>query len=330
MKVKTLSRTVLMILMAVLWGLSLFDPDGLTALAATATPTPDNRAPIFTYKGPEDPVLPLVVSARARQIYQAGLEQGNDPRAFAKVGDCNSRIPLFLAPFDGQQYRLGPRYAYLQATIDRFADSFQRDSVSARDGFSTSSVFAPLQADPSQCFADEAPVVCEFRLTRPSLVFISLGTNGADWQTDESYERGMRKIIEYAIEHGALPILSTKADDLEGDARFNFIVQKLAREYELPLWNFWKAARDLPSFGLERSYHLEWEKPVFDTPGAPLTGWQMRNLTALQSLDGVWRAVTHQPIISPAPWPASTPTLQAPRPTPTVRPPAKRHRWLEE
>ena len=40
----------------------------------------------------------------------------------------------------------------------------------------------------------------------------------------------MRKIfIEYAIEHGAVPILSTKADDLEGDARFNFIIQKLAR-----------------------------------------------------------------------------------------------------
>ena len=86
-----------------------------------------------------------------------------------------------------------------------------------------------------------------------------------------------------------LPILSTKADNLEGGDRFNQIVARLAAEYQLPLWDFASAARALPGSGLADTYHLSWGRAFYDTGAVPQRGWQVRNLTALQSLEAVWR-----------------------------------------
>jgi hypothetical protein len=230
------------------------------------------------------------VSATAREIYQRGLALGNNPRAFSKIGDCNSVAPYFLSPFDKGEYRLGPQYAHLQATIDHFAGSFGRDGMAARDGLNTSSVFDSLWSNPRLCERGETPLACEVRLNRPSLAFVSLGTNGY-WQTNEEYERHMRRILDELIERGVLPILSTKADNLEGGDRFNQIVARLAGEYDLPLWDFGQAARALPGGGLADSYHLTWGQAYYDTNPAPRLGWQVRNLTALQALEVVWQGV---------------------------------------
>jgi hypothetical protein len=235
------------------------------------------------------PVLPTV-SADARAIYQIGLTLGNNPHAFSKLGDCNSVAPFFLAPFDIGQYRLGPAYAYLQATIDNFAGSFARDGAAAHDGLNVMSMFDPIWANPALCSAGESPLACEVRVQRPSIAIVSLGTNGG-WQTDAQYETYMRRILDYLIQHGVLPILSTKVDNLEGGDRFNQIVVRLAGEYRVPLWNFALAGRALPGQGLADSYHLTWGRPFYDTVAPLWLGWQVRNLTALQALDGVWQGV---------------------------------------
>lgn len=232
----------------------------------------------------------LAVSPAARAIYQRGLALGNNPRTFSKVGDCNSVTPYFLAAFDKGEYRLGPAYAYLQPVISQFAGSFNRDGAVARDGLNTASVFDSIWALPGVCQRGESPLACEVRTQRPSIAFVSLGTNGA-WQTDAEYETNMRRILDYLIERGVLPILSTKADNLEGDGRFNRIVTRLAGEYSLPLWDFATVAWVLPNGGLADDYHLSWGQAYYDTAPTPLTGWQARNLTALQALDAVWRAV---------------------------------------
>jgi hypothetical protein len=237
-------------------------------------------------------VLPTV-SARAREIYQRGLALGNNPRAFSKVGDCMSVNPYFLAPFDDpREYRLGPDYAPLQETIANFSGSFKRDSLSAHIGFNAQSVFDPIWADAKQCAKGETPLECEFRLNRPSLVLISLGTNG-EWLSDDEYETALRRILDFAVARGVVPILSTKADDVEGGGRFNAIVIKLAAEYQLPLWNFRAAVEGLPRRGIspQSAYQLTWGRAFYDTPSAIWTGWQWRNLTALQALDVVWKAV---------------------------------------
>ena len=137
-------------------------------------------------------VLPAI-SARARDIYQTGLLIGNNPRAFSKIGDCNSVTPFFLAPFDSGDYRLG-EYKDLQETINYFAGSFARDGMTARVGFNTASLFSRMWADPNLC-KGENPIECEYRLHRPSIAFVSLGTNGA-WLTSVDYEYGMRNVID--------------------------------------------------------------------------------------------------------------------------------------
>lgn len=264
--------------------------NGATVIAATPAPA-DNGSSSGGATTPAG-VLPTV-SARAREIYQAGLAAGNNPRRFAKIGDCMSVNPYFLTGFDSPaEYRLGSGYAHLQDTITNFTGSFSRESQAARIGFSTLSVLDSLWANPKYCVAGESPLACEFRLQKPSLVFISLGTNG-EWLTDADYESSMRRILDDAVGRGVLPILSTKADDLEGGGRFNAIVRKLAAEYQLPLWDWRIASEALFNRGIasNSNYQLTWAPAFYDGPASAWTGWQWRNLTALQALDLVWEAV---------------------------------------
>jgi hypothetical protein len=242
------------------------------------------------------PVVPTIGAAPAR-IYARGLELGNNPRAFAKIGDCGSTPTWFLGDFDRgpRFYRLG-EYTNLQGVIDYYAGSFERVSLGAKAGFNVSSVFTALWADRDNCLATESPLACEIRVQRPTVAFIILGTNDI-WHI-ERFEPGMRQIIEYTIDQGVIPILTTKADNGEaalgaGDQTINRTLAQLAREYDLPLWNYWRAAQELPDGGLQDDgAHLTWAPNRFDDPRAMRTGWAVRNLTALQTLDAVWRAIT--------------------------------------
>lgn len=251
-------------------------------------PIKGDKGAAATTPKPQPPIKNVfpAISSRARDIYQTGLQIGNNPRAFSKIGDCNSVTPFFLASFDYGDYRLG-EYKELQETINYFGGSFAREGMTARVGFSTSSLFSRLWADPNLC-KGENPIECEYRLHRPSIAFVSLGTNGA-WLTSIDYEYGMRNVIDYLIAHGVVPILSTKADDLD-EGRFNPIVIRLAREYDVPLWDYRAAVEPLANFGLgEDAFHLTWGPSYFDQP--IYAAWQWRNLTALQSLDAVWKGV---------------------------------------
>lgn len=268
-------------------GVSVVGGDVVAPPASVSDPASVAPAPVPV----SGSVVPSV-SAYARQIYQRGLALGNNPRSFSKVGDCLSLNPFFLAAFDNApDYRLGGPYVHLQETVNQFAGSFSRPSQAVRLGFSNISLLMPMWADPVVCLPGEGPLECEIRRHRPSFIFVGLGTNGT-WQTDADYEASMRRIIELALDRGVVPILSTKADDLEGGGRFNRIMVRLASEYDIPLWNFWQAAQSLPNSGLiSDGYHLSWGPAHFDTAESVQAGWQLRNLTALQTLDAIWRAV---------------------------------------
>ncbi len=253
---------------------------------ATGTPLPTSWQ--------DWPVIPTVSDA-ARAIYERGLRQGNSPDAFSKVGDCEATPAWFLGDFDQgtAHYDLGP-YLSLEGVIAHFTGSFQRTSLASRQGFSASSVLSPVWADPSQCEAGETPLACEVRLHRPSVAFVMLGTNDR-WRLS-LFEEQMRAILDYLIAEGIVPILSTKADNLEGDGSINATIVRLAQEYDVPLWNFWLAVQPLPDHGLQPDgAHITWGPNQFDDPHSLERGWPVRNLTALQALDAVWRALT-------APW----------------------------
>jgi hypothetical protein len=89
-----------------------------------------------------------------------------------------------------------------------------------------------------------------------------------------------------------LPILATKADNWEGNHGINAAIARIAAEYEIPLWNFWLAVQPLPNHGVsEDGFHLTYARNFFDDPVRMQSSWPVRNLTALQALDAVWKAV---------------------------------------
>jgi hypothetical protein len=234
------------------------------------------------------PVIPTV-SARAREIYARGMALGNDPRAFSVIGDCQSVPAFFLGTFDEGTYTLG-KYSYLQATIDHFKGSFDRRNMTVHSGFNVASVLTEIWADPKRCEIGETPLMCEYRLHKPSIAFVSMETI---WSGDVAgYESHLRQIVSYLVEQGVVPILGTKADDVEGGHRVNAVIARIADEFDVPLWNFWLAVQPLPNHGLqEDGFHLTFARNLFDDPLRLQGAWAVRNLTALQALDAVWRGM---------------------------------------
>jgi hypothetical protein len=239
-------------------------------------------------------VIP-VVSQTARELYQRGQADGNNPRAFSKVGDGEISAEWFFTAFDRGKsyYDLGP-YQDLVPVIEQFDGSFGRLGMAARRGFNTERILDPSASDEKLCESGETPLTCELRLQQPAFAILSLGTNQA-WEPEE-FEQGMRRILDVLVSENVVPILSTKGDNLEGDHRINRTVACLAQEYDIPLWNFWAAIQPLPHHGLQSDLeHLTYGITDFDDEHALQSAWTVRNLTALQALDAVWRGVTTQP-----------------------------------
>ncbi len=265
----------------------------------TVTATPDLRLDPADWQ--EWPIIPTV-SANAKAIYEHGLEMGNDPDRFSKVGDCQNINTYFLSIYDDPDlYTLGPDYAYLQEAIDHFSGSWSRESVATAGGMNVASVFSQYWADKERCESAESPLVCELRLNEPSIVLISMEESWGSNNKVENYEKYMRQIIETVIESGAVPILATKADNLEGDHQINSAIARLAYEYDIPLWNFWRAVQPLPQHGLlDDGFHLTHGYSDFSESRNLKQGWPMRNLTALQVIDAVWRQLNDLPL-TPSP-----------------------------
>jgi hypothetical protein len=237
------------------------------------------------------PVIPHA-SQTALDLYRRGQATGNNPHAFSKIGDGEISAEWFFSAFDQEEtdYDLGP-HQDLRQVIDHFHGSFRRVGMAARRGFNTQRILDPSLRDPSLCESDESPLACELRLHRPAFAILSLGTNQV-WKPEE-FETGMRRILELLLSQNVVPILSTKGDNLEGDHRINRTIACLAQEYDLPLWNFWSSIQSLPHHGLQPDLeHLTYGIPDFDDENAMQSAWTVRNLTALQALDAVWRGVT--------------------------------------
>jgi len=271
--------------------------------ADTATPTdiPTSTATPDVRLDPADwqnwPVLPIV-SARAEEIYELGLAMGNHPDRFSKIGDCQNINTYFLGFFDDPDlYTLGEEYAYLQETIDHFSGSFSRVSTSTKGGMNVASVLSHYWADQERCEGGESPLACELRLNQPSIALISMEESWGSNNKVENYEKYMRQIIETVIEAGVVPVLATKADNLEGDHQINQTIANLAYEYDIPLWNFWRAVQDLPNGGvLEDGFHLTHGVNDFSESKNLKQAWPVRNLTALQAIDSVWRQLNDLPL----------------------------------
>jgi hypothetical protein len=274
---------------------------------ASPVPTASPLPPDFWQ---ELPVIPGQVSPRVREIYRNGLALGNNPHVFSRIGDCASAAPAFLVGFDGP-YNLGA-YTALQPTIDYFQGSFKRPSLAAKAGMNSAGLLTTLWTG-KQCLKNESLLDCQYRLDRPSFAFIAIGTNEAYYvhENPGSFEHNMRLILDDTIARGIVPILSTKADNVEGDQSINATIARLALEYQIPLWNFWLAAQPLPKHGMVDPEHLNSVSYTnftdFSIPNSLEYGVQMHNLTALQMLDLLREQLAGTAAVGGAPTPTVTP-----------------------
>jgi uncharacterized protein YraI len=250
--------------------------------------TPAHAAAVSA-AGDERPPVPAwipVITPHMREIYAQSEKNGRDPTAFALAGDCNSEPYLYTERVAGGLFDL-TRYPYLIATKDRFYPSFLRKSVAVSGGFGAHSMFDPLWADPQQCQPGEGPFACELRVTNASLVFIQLGTG--DHLLWREFEAHYRKMIDYALQNGVLPVLVTKADALESQIgkappdHINAVIRRLGQEYDVPVLDFALATQPYYNHGLQleggNDFHLS------------VDGIEAHILTTLQTLDVIWRSL---------------------------------------
>jgi hypothetical protein len=264
-------------------------------LKATRTITPQPSATPLPERNAADwqdwPVIPEGVSVSMIELYQQGLDAGNAPKRFSKIGDCQNISTYFLATFDKpDRYDLG-EYTVLQDTIDWYAGSFKRDSAAVRGGLNVAAVQNALFTKSKDCKKGENPLACEIRANNPSVVLVSYEEL---WDGNtQKYTRYYESMIQYLLDHKVVPILGTTANNQAA----NRIVADLAVKYDLPVWNLWAALQPLRNHGIVDGFHLtQWDNIFnFASSARTYSGWHVRNLTALQALDAVHRVLEAQP-----------------------------------
>jgi hypothetical protein len=238
----------------------------------TPTSTPDTRE--IAYQWRKWPVVPEL-SPNAQQILRTALSNPTlDIHTFSKVGDCQMTSGTFLGGYANGKYATP---AGLDPTVTWFTTSMTEESITAANGLGINSILNPLfglAAGYTQCGNNETPLDCELRTKRPAVVLIAMGTN---WKPggEISFDKYLRVVVDRVLETGALPILATKADNIEQDWKLNQVTAQVAYDYDLPLVNVWRSVQALPNHGLKAPEN------IYLLPD----GWLLRNEAWLKTLD---------------------------------------------
>jgi hypothetical protein len=225
------------------------------------------------------------VSKKVQQLYKDALKAGRKASTVTVIGDCNSEHPVFLGRLAAGAFNLSP-YPQLQKTYQAFLPSFNRVSMATSGSFNAGMAFDTTWADPKVCKGNEGPLGCELRLSNASIVIVSLGTG--DTFTWQDFEKHYKTIIDTVLAAKAVPVLMTKADELEtrqGGApaeHINNVVRKLGAQYGLPVIDFDKAAQTLPDGGLAQERNVDLQ-PI-DPFHVNEAGMDARILMTLQTL----------------------------------------------
>ena len=218
------------------------------------------------------------ISLRAQEILREALQNPDlDPHTFIKVGDCQMVAGTFLAGYVNGKYRLPDG---MSETVQWFSESMITDNITAVNGYGINTILDPafgLSAGHNQCLPNETPLDCELRTRRPIIVLVGMGTNWIP-HGEASFEKHLRETVDKILATGSLPILATKADNVEGDWKLNQAIAQVAYDYKLPLVNVWRSVQELPNHGLEMP-----PRQVYLTGD----GWMKRNQAWLVTLDKV-------------------------------------------
>lgn len=247
------------------------------------------------------------VVKRLRETFVRGVELGNRVDVFAKVGDSITVSMHYLQSIGQGLYNLGD-FQHLQSVIDLFGaaamgdgiNPFTRVSLAAGVGWTAPALLDPEFADPTVCQPGESPLRCEYRLTRPIIALIMVGTNDVPRFDASIYEGNLQEIVDTSLKMGVIPVISTIPEQPGQEARvadYNQVVRDTAERFAVPYWDFHYAMDSLPERGLDLdgihpSIPPRGFKGAGDFRPANLYyGYVVRNLGALQMLETVRQAL---------------------------------------
>lgn len=236
--------------------------------------------------------VPVVVAAAQGQTTGGSSVStgGNLSSTFSKVGDSITANQAFMIGYGTGEYDLGA-YGHLQSTINHFSGSFARPSLAAFSGFNTAAMMDSVWATDSRCMANETPLACEYRVNRPSVAIIMLGSVDVQLYGANEFRTYLDRIIQYTIGQGIIPVLTTfpNANDYypgESEA-FNGVIRSLASQYQIPLIDLRPAAMALSDNGVSGDgFHLSQRGDNFIGLNGEQNqyGLTMRNFMTLQML----------------------------------------------
>ena len=266
------------------------EPTPTVVPTATQEPTPTVVPTLFYDSDWKNwPVVPSEISYAMKQLFAEGLEKGNDPHRFSKIGDCQN-IPLyFLGGLDkADRATIAEGDSSLKETVSWYQDSWSRWPPSVHGG---QNIVAVQMENPlmkfkdngqEECLKGEAYMECEIRVWQPSLAIVSFEELW-DGKTDV-YAKWYESLIVNLLDHKIVPVLAMTATN----EKANRIIADLAVKYQLPVWNLWTPLQPLKDHGIRDGFHLTMWGDIFDfTVVNYPSGWHIRNITALQTLDAI-------------------------------------------
>ena len=244
---------------------------------------------------PVVPVIDAAMAARLSTVIQRGAALGNQANVFTRAGDSITFSNNFLVPLgmptagvdlagDGS---LNDTLAYFRSGQVGTTNAFTHPSAAAVSGYKSADVLGLLPS--------------ELAVSKPAFVLIMIGTNDiAAGVTLDTFRQNLTRIVQTALNAGVVPVLSTIPDskfsaELERlQPSYNQVIEDVSEALQVPLWNYWRALQRLPNLGISADgVHPS----VSPTGGGDLTerglqfGYNVRNLTALQTLDKLRRVL---------------------------------------
>ncbi|MCZ2340229.1 MAG: SGNH/GDSL hydrolase family protein [Bacteroidales bacterium] len=247
------------------------------------------------------PVIPEISSemkAHLHDVYVRGQALGQTANTFAKIGDSitsnltsQSFTPLGNIGYNPivnglSQPDLLNTLAVYQAPVTAFENSWSRNSSSAIPGFRVQDM---LSLAPGELAA-----------VHPAISLILIGTNNALLGDLGAFQSQLGQLVEYHLARGVIPVLSTiPPTTYQGNAhqtavnQVNQAIVDVAEQYDVPVWNFWKAMVPLPFAGLADGVHPNTapQGGGYFGPGGLGFGYNVRNFTALEVLTKIRKVV---------------------------------------
>jgi hypothetical protein len=285
-------------------GLGLIIALGVYAIRTQLDNNPARNPPASTTEVSNDDVS--VSLSHSRQIFEAGQDRGNSAHVFVNVGDSITYTWAYLRDFTSD-YDLGD-YGHLESVLTFFAgpnglgeSPFWSEPVAAYAGWTSADVLEPGNALNETCTADESPLECAYRINRPAVALIMLGTNDAAGGVPvDTFEANMQTIIDISLDQGVIPVISTIPPMLRRDETihaYNQAIRDLARRNDIPLWDYYAAINGLPDRGLSADgihpSRAPDKKDAYFDPEHLQYGYNVRNLGALRVLYAVWQQVMY-------------------------------------